>query len=121
MYRAMPGSWANVLAGKDISGKDMSNYDLTDINLEGSVCRECSFRGSMLAWANLRSADFTDADFTDAILSESDFRGSTLTRADLTGAYLKPIIADSEQFSDCIGVELSMLLQSWGSRKTGVK
>ncbi|WP_408936363.1 pentapeptide repeat-containing protein [Corynebacterium tuberculostearicum] len=36
----------------------MSNYDLTDINLEGSICKGCSFRGSMVAWANLKSADF---------------------------------------------------------------
>ncbi|WP_425429760.1 pentapeptide repeat-containing protein [Corynebacterium phocae] len=87
----------------------MSNYDLTDINLEGSVCRGCSFRGSMLAWANLRSADFTGADFRDAILSESDLRGATLTHADFTGAYLNPIIADAEQFSDCMGVEASTI------------
>ncbi|WP_183070917.1 pentapeptide repeat-containing protein [Corynebacterium diphtheriae] len=69
------------------------DYDLTDINLEGSVCRGCSFRGSMLAWTNLRSADFTDA-----ILSESDFRGALLMHADLTGAYLKPVIANPDQF-----------------------
>ncbi|MHC9589172.1 pentapeptide repeat-containing protein [Corynebacterium diphtheriae] len=68
------------------------------MNLEGSVCRGCSFRGSMLAWANLRSADFTGADFTHAILSESDFRGALLMHAGLTGTYLKPVIANPDQF-----------------------
>lgn len=62
------------------------------------MCRGCSFRGSMLAWANLRSADFTGADFTHAILSESDFRGALLMHAGLTGTYLKPVIANPDQF-----------------------
>ncbi|WP_367620239.1 pentapeptide repeat-containing protein [Corynebacterium tuberculostearicum] len=83
----------------------MSNYDLTDINLEGSICKGCSFRGSMMAWANLKSADFTDADFTNAILSESDLRGATLTRANLTNAYLVPVTANPRQFSGCTGLD----------------
>ncbi|MFW9205750.1 pentapeptide repeat-containing protein [Corynebacterium striatum] len=85
----------------------MSNYDLTDINLEGSICKGCSFRGSMVAWANLKSADFTDADFTNAILSESDLRGATLTRASFTNAYLVPITASPRQFSECTGLDAS--------------
>ncbi|MGV0400998.1 MULTISPECIES: pentapeptide repeat-containing protein [unclassified Corynebacterium] len=88
----------------------MSNYDLTDINLEGSICKGCSFRGSMVAWANLKSADFTDADFTNAILSESDLRGATLTRANFTNAYLVPVTANPRQFSECTGLEASNVI-----------
>ncbi|WP_374071834.1 pentapeptide repeat-containing protein [Corynebacterium belfantii] len=32
------------------------------------------------------------------MLSESDFRGALLMHADLTGAYLKPVIANPDQF-----------------------
>ncbi|MFA1477550.1 pentapeptide repeat-containing protein [Corynebacterium diphtheriae] len=88
------------------------DYDLTDINLEGSVCRGCSFRGSMLAWTNLRSADFTDA-----ILSESDFRGALLMHADLTGAVLDP---DASSGVSSTTVSQYFLAKGEGSRPTSM-
>lgn len=51
MYKQTPDTWFQEFAGQDISGKDFSGYGLTGINLEASICRGCSFRGAMLAWA----------------------------------------------------------------------
>ena len=75
MYKQTPHTWFQEFAGRDISGKDFSGYDLTGINLEASICRGCSFRGAMLAWAILHNA------------------------------YMKPVIASSEQLAHCEGFE----------------
>lgn len=103
MYKEMPDSWVNGLAGKDVSAQDFSGYDLTEINLQWSICRGCSFRDSMIAWANLSFADSTDADFTDAMISETDLRNSCFENAIMTNAWLIPVLAVPEQFTKSIG------------------
>ena len=90
----------------------MDTANPNDVNLKGTVLRNCILQNVNLSGIDLRYVDFTNSDLRGSDLSKTDLRGSKLVNANLDGSNL---VRANLEGADLTGAQLikSYLMESY--------